>query len=63
MKTIAKQDWEKVPESEKKIYDGIFYMVYKETDGRTCFGPVKVIEEEHDKIDSISLNNNIQKEM
>ncbi len=45
MKIITKEEWEKAPEDYKKVYDGNLYMVYKETDGGTCFGPVKVLED------------------
>jgi len=45
MKIISKNEWDRVPENNKKIYDLTPYMVYKDTDGSTCFGPVKITEE------------------
>ncbi len=45
MKIITKEEWEIAPEDYKKVYDRTLYMVYKETDGWTCFGPVKVLED------------------
>ncbi len=43
MKIVTKEEWESTPEENKKVYDDTPYMVYRE-DGRTCFGPVKVLE-------------------
>ncbi len=44
MKIITKKEWEKAPGDYKKVYDGTLYMVYRE-DGGTCFGPVKILED------------------
>jgi len=45
MKLVTKDEWDRTPDEYKKIYDGTFYMIYKETDGRVCFGPVKLKED------------------
>ncbi len=44
MKVITKDEWDRVPKDNKKIYDVTTYMIYRDLDGSTCFGPVKVIE-------------------
>ncbi len=46
MKVITKEEWINTPEDNKKIYDGIQYMVYKEEDGGVYFEPVKVANED-----------------
>ncbi len=47
MKTITKEEWDNTPEKYKRVYEGNFYMVYRETDGMLCFGPVKVLEKDN----------------
>ncbi len=46
MKIITKEEWDNTPDEYKKVYDGTPYMVYKETYGKICFGPVKTKEED-----------------
>ncbi len=46
MKTVTKEEWESTPEENKRVYQRIPYMVYREN-GEMCFGPVKVLEIEN----------------
>ncbi len=43
MKTVTKTEWDNTLNNDKKIYEGIPYMVYKENDA-TYFGPVRIVE-------------------
>ncbi len=47
MKLITKKEWEDTPEDYKRNYSGSLYMLYKEVDGSTYFGPVKIKSEDH----------------
>ncbi len=49
MKVITKEEWSKAPQDYKKVYNDTMYMVYKESDGSTYFGPVKVVKEDNIK--------------
>ncbi len=44
MKAVTREEWDKAPEEYKKVYDYNLYMVYKDEDGSTCFGPVRIVE-------------------
>ncbi len=44
MKIITKKEWDKASDEYKRIYEGTPYMLFKESDGRTYFGPVKIKE-------------------
>ncbi len=48
MKSVSKSEWEQLSMDFKRMYDVTPYMVYKETDGSTCFGPVRIVEKNDD---------------
>ncbi len=46
MKSVTEKEWENTPGHYKNIYGDIPYMVYKDREGVTYFGPVKIKEED-----------------
>ncbi len=58
MKIITRKEWEKTPKDYKRIYDDSLYMVYKDNDGSTYFGPVRIAGRVHSIYSQLKGNVN-----
>ncbi len=57
MKTITRNEWDKVSHDLKRVFETTPYMFYKESDGSIYFGPVRIIEG-----DALKISKDVNKQ-